>query len=64
MSLLLTWTYLTPCSSISIVNFEHAIPDWILLRILPDYEYPIPIQDNGPSYINYNQLRFSDVFGW
>ena len=25
VSLLVTWTYFTPCSSISIVNFEHAL---------------------------------------
>ena len=23
------WTYLTPCSSVSIVNFEHVIADWV-----------------------------------
>ena len=22
------WTYFTPCSSVSIVNFEHAIDGW------------------------------------
>ena len=24
----LNWTYFTPCSSVSIVNFEHVIGDW------------------------------------
>ena len=30
MSLLLTLTYFTPCSSVSIVNFEHVIADWVV----------------------------------
>ena len=24
------WTLLTPCSSVSIVNFEHVIADWVV----------------------------------
>ena len=28
VSLLLLWTYLTACSSVSIVNFEHVYADW------------------------------------
>ena len=28
VSLLLTLTYFTPCSSFSIVNFEHVIAGW------------------------------------
>ena len=24
------WTYSTPCSSVSIVNFEHLIAGWVL----------------------------------
>ena len=26
------WTYFTPCSSISIVNFEHVIAGWVIAR--------------------------------
>ena len=25
---LVSWTYFTPCSSVSIVNIEHIIADW------------------------------------
>ena len=30
MSLLLTFKYFTPCSGVSIVNYEHAIAGWDL----------------------------------
>ena len=28
MPMAILWTYSTPCSSISIVNFEHVTADW------------------------------------
>ena len=30
VSLLLTLTYFTPCSTVSIVNFEHVIAGWVI----------------------------------
>ena len=33
MSLLLTLTYFTPLSSVSIVNFDHAIADWVTITL-------------------------------
>ena len=32
VSLLLTWTYFTPCSSVSVVNFEHVITAWVAVN--------------------------------
>ena len=33
------WTYFTPCSSVSIVNFEHVIAGWVycILDLLENY---------------------------
>ena len=37
VSLLLTWTYFTACSSVSIVNFQHVIADWVAYNSLKIY---------------------------
>ena len=30
------WTYFTPCSCVSIVNFEHVIPGWLQIILQND----------------------------
>ena len=44
VSLLLTWIYFTPYSSVSIVNFEHVNDSWVLANGL--FLYPLQISES------------------
>ena len=44
VSLLLSLTYFTPCSNVSIVNFKQVNGDWVLFR--RKYPYNVLIERN------------------
>ena len=42
---MLIWTYFTPCSGVSIVNFEQVIAGWVVPRDYPSMDWFL--YDNG-----------------
>ena len=45
--IVILWTYLTPCSSVFIVNFEHVIASW------DNYEYKLDSNLNPNKEISH-----------
>ena len=33
------WTYFTPCSSVSVVNFDHVITGWEVCQAFPPWNH-------------------------
>ena len=52
------WTYFTPCSSVSIVSFEHVIAGCDISKIL-NRDIPLRAIIDGIILINYLHLKFS-----
>ena len=46
MPMALLWTYFTPCSSVSIVNFERVIAGW--------EKSPILVKNRSPNLLTYS----------
>ena len=43
------WTYFTPCSSVSIVNFEHVIAGWDIKKLDHGLSKKLPVDIVGTS---------------
>ena len=52
-------SYFTPCSSVSIVDFEHAIADWVITYIIT---FSIVKKRNSKTKFNFCPLSITEKF--